>query len=220
MSCPVDAAKWAKENRVQLHRGQRNVWTLARTLDDGADLGRVEDDTRSLMVTLFDGWALDTAFADAGYAVDGIEVVHAGKLRPKAVPGEQRRTGLPGTVPLLKAGPSIFVTVAFNYRGFDHDMAWPVRGHALSWFEGEKSCPVQADWVLISSLPADKLQKAPPEPGSLDKLRAHGARTALGQLGELVTLAKWAAYLYAGSHIVRLVAPVAVSTAKRLRKAA
>lgn len=219
-TCPVDAEAWGKENRVQLHQGRRNVWTFARNTDDRPDLGEVRASLKSTMVKLFHGWPLDTAFADAGYAVDDIAVLYAGQKRPKGVPGEQRREKLPGKTPaLLKSGPSIFVTVAFNYRGYETSMPWPVWGHYWSLRDSQNTCPVDADWILSSAYPLDKVKAAPAEAGAIDKLRQHGG-PAVDQLHHLATLLKWGLYLYAGTHAVRLLAPAVARTAKRLKRAA
>lgn len=220
MTCPVDSAAWAKANRVRLYRGKRNVWTFARTLSDRADLGLVEQTAKALLVKLFAGWPLDTQFADAGYAVDGIEVVHAGKLRPRAVPDEQRREQLPGPIALLKAGPSVFVTLAFNYRGFEEDMPWPVWGHVHSLLKSEKLCPVQADWVLSSALPVDKLRPAPAELSPLDKIALHGGATGLSGVAHLATVIKWGLYAYLGVTAARVLAPAVADTARKLGRAA
>src|SRR5262245_8014144 len=175
MSCAVDPTAWGEKNRVQLATGKRHEWVLART---GRDLPTTEsmvDTVRAVMVKWFHGIPLDVLFADAGDAVDDVRVLSVSDKPPPPSSGAQRREAL-DPVPLLAASPEppLYVTVAFNYRGYQKSLPWPVWTASSSFFRTDKLCPMDCDWMLVSAKDLAQLPEAEAEESLLEKLSEHG----------------------------------------------
>ena len=210
--CPVDPTQWGKDNRVRLFKGKRNVWVLARTLADRPSTGWLDYvtlTTRAVMAKWFHGYALDTVFADASDAADDVQVLRISDSRPSVRAAAQRREQMDPVPTLRPDAGIIYVTVAFNYRGFATEMPWPVWGSASSVLRAAKLCPFGADWMLVQTTSEDALAASPPPKSPLEKLR--DPKSPLGgafdALGDLVTLGKWALVAYVGFQAWRVVGP-------------
>lgn len=220
MGCDVNVEQWQKNNRVTLHRGKVNTWVLARTLRDRPDTEVIEDTARAVMSKWFYGMPLDHLYGDAGYAVDAVKVVASGPHRPPPMPGAQLRSKL-DTIPLLRPeGGVAYVTLTFNYRGYDTSMPWPVYTSNWSFTREGKSCPIECDWMLLAaSNPKadDPLPEAPEEMSILDKLDVYADGNVLGDAYDLLStvtkIAGLAAGVFVAVQVVRIARPMLAARA-------
>lgn len=210
MSCPVDAAQWGEKNRVALATGKTQEWVLARTTRDNPTMNNLPTTARAVMVKWFKGIPTDVQFADAGSAVDDVQVTSVTESLPTAKSTDQRRENL-DPVPLIASGPTppLYVRITFNYRGYARSMPWPVWTATSSPFLVDKLCPLDADWMLCWARNVAELGTAPEEQSGLDKLSEH-APPVLAGLADLTKLAAWGVALYLGAQafgIARAVLP-------------
>ena len=61
------------------------------------------------------------------------------------------------------SGPSIYLTITFNYRGAITSMPWPVWSSKFSLLSQSKLCPVDCDWMLVEAA-TDGVGQAPELP--------------------------------------------------------
>lgn len=197
MSCAVDTQLWGEKNRVALATGMTQEWVLARTSRDKPTLGSVPETARAVMVKWFEGTPIDVLYADAGSAVDDVQVQSVSDVMPTPRATDQRRESL-DPIPWIAAGenPPIYVRLTFNYRGYVKSMPWPV-WTARGYLRSEKLCPFDADWMLVWARDAAALGAAPEEASGLDKLTKN-APPALAGLAELTKIAGWSLALYLG----------------------
>lgn len=199
MSCSVDPSSWGAKNQVALGTGKVNEWVLARTTRDQPTLSSIPETARAVMVKWFPhSTPLDTQFADAGDAVDDVQVHAVSQAMPVPSSDDQRREAL-DPLPLLAASDSapLFVTLSFNYRGYAKTMPWPV-WTADNWsvLRDSKLCPFDCDWMLMWAKSPAKLKDAPTEKSFLEKVSEHApAPFAAG--ADLVRLAGYGIALYA-----------------------
>lgn len=204
MTCPIDPIAWGEKNRVSLATGKTHEWVLARTMRDRPTIDSVVTSARAVVGKWFQGTPIDVVFADAGDAVDDIQVTVVSYEPPAPGPGDQRREELDPLPMLASAALSpIYVTVRFNYRGYPKSLPWPVWTATSGFLRVDKLCPVEADWMLISSRSLAQLPTAPPEASLLDKLGANAPAPIAG-LAQLTQLAGWALGIYIGVQVLGL----------------
>jgi hypothetical protein len=198
MSCAVDPIAWGEKNRVRLATGKTQEWVLARTTRDRPTQASVVTTARAVMVAWFHGLPTDVQFADAGDAVDDVQVIDVSESPPVSRAGDQRRESL-DPLPLIASGPTppLYVRVTFNYRGYATSLPWPVRTATFSLLWADKICPFDCDWMLVLARDVASLPEAPAEKSGLDKL-SDNAPAALASLADLTKLAGWALAAYLG----------------------
>jgi hypothetical protein len=204
MSCIVDAAQWGEKNRVALATGKTQEWVLARTTRDNPTVSILPTTARAVMVKWFGGIPTDVQFADAGSAVDDVQVVSVSETLPVPKASDQRRETL-DPIPLLAPGgaPPLYVRLTFNYRGYATSLPWPVWTATASPFRVDKLCPFEADWMLMWARDLSALGVAPDEQSGLDKL-SHNAPPLLAGLADITKLAGWGLGLYLGAQVFGL----------------
>jgi len=174
----VDTDRWLEANRVQLFPGKINRWVLARTLRDRPG----PEDLQNTLIAVFNKWfsgspidpaislPLDPKDKRAG-VTDGIRIVSVNPERPVLQDTIQTRERLPMSPPptLNAKSEVIFLTVEFNYRGLNKELAWPVctaPGIFGVQLKSTTNCPLDADWMLTDV--ASPLQEAPPKKDVVD----------------------------------------------------
>lgn len=204
MSCAVNEAEWGEKNRVELATGKTQEWVLARTTRDNPTLSSLPMTARAVMVKWFHGIPTDVQFADAGDAVDGVQVVSVSETMPTPKSTDQRRENL-DPVPMIAAGstPPLFVRLTFHYRGYARSLPWPVWTSSFSPLRSDKLCPLGADWMLVWARNVDELGAAPDELSGLDKL-SENAPPVLAGLADLTKLAGYGLGLYLGVEAFRI----------------
>lgn len=205
MTCAVDPTAWGEKNRVELATGKTQVWVLARTSRDNPTVDSVPQTARAVMVKWFSGVPMDTLFADAGDAVDDIVVTGVSEKAPIGKSTDQRRESL-DPIPLLASGPTppLYVTLRFNYRGYQKSLPWPVWTATSGFLREDKLCPMDADWMLVVARDIAELAAAPEESSTLEKLSEH-APGPLAGLADMTRLVGWGIGLYVGVQALQLV---------------
>ncbi len=219
MSCSVDAALWGEKNRVALGTGKTQEWVLARTTRDAPTLGSLPTTARAVLVKWFRGIPLDVQFADAGDAVDDVQVTGVTDTMPIPRASDQRREKL-DPLPFIASGPTppLYVRVTFNYRGYQKSLPWPVWTATSSPFLVDKLCPLDADWMLVWARDTEALGVAPEEQSGLDKLSDH-APPWLAGIADISKLAGWAFAAYLGIQVFGLARTV-LPPLPRIRRSA
>ncbi|MFZ5892527.1 MAG: hypothetical protein ACOY0T_15815 [Myxococcota bacterium] len=204
----VDVDEWRRLNRVPLYPGKMNRWILARTLRDDPTPDDVKSTLAAVFMKWFEGTLLDPALTyhdtTRSGTADLVKLERVSRERLMFPNTVRRREELPGVMPMLRAGPFVWLEVSFAYRGQQTDMPWPVRTGAMVQLESSAQCPLDADWILDSV--ATPTENAPVELSSTDKLLA-----LLGEKGAelkkpLEDMALWAALIVGGALLTLLLA--------------
>jgi len=195
---------------------------LARTLRDRPG----PEDLQNTLVAVFNKWfsgspidpaislPLDPKDKRAG-VTDGIRIISASPDRPVLQGTIQTRERLTLPPTLNSKGGVIFLTVEFNYRGLNKDLAWPVRT-APGIFGGQltstTNCPFDADWMLSDV--AGPLQEAPPKRDVVDIITDETGNV----LKPVINAVETTLYLVLGIGIVGLLGYAAIARSQAMSR--